>query len=252
MELTYDQVVARATQQKITTLSCISNEIGGDLTGTAQWTCFPLKDLLNEAGVKPGAIKVKFHAADDYEDSIFIDRALNPNTVLVVAMNGQPLPDDHGGPVRMIVPGIYGMKNVKWLQDIEVTDENFQGYWQTRGWSDLAMNQIWGRIDEPIAKTYPPGPMVATGIASAGDRGITRVEVSLDEGQTWADATLEPSINPPLTWVRWAYPFDATPGTIKMRMRATDGTGQVMSEDDRPPLPDGATGWPSRQFKVKS
>lgn len=251
LELSYDEVVARSTELKITTLSCISNELNGDLAGTALWTGFPLKTLLDEAGVQTGAVDLKFRAADDYEDSILLERGLDPDTIVVTGMNGAPLRDDHGFPARMIVPGIYGMKNVKWLNEIEVVGEDFQGYWQTRGWSDSAIHQIWGRIDAPTGSDNEPGPLVAAGVASAGDRGIDRVEVSLDDGATWADATLEPAINPPFTWVRWAYPFTAEPGTTyKMKIRATDGTGQVMSEERRSPLPDGATGWPSRQFKT--
>jgi len=252
LELTYDQVVARSTEQKITTLSCISNELNGDLTGTALWSGFSLKTLLEEAGVQTGAIDLKFKAADDYEDSIPLERGLDPDTIVVTGMNGAPLRDDHGFPARMIVPGIYGMKNVKWLNEVEVVGEDFQGYWQTRSWSDSAVNQIWGRIDEPHGDDNESGPKVATGLASAGDRGINRVEISLDDGATWADATLEPALNPPFTWVRWAYQFTAEPDTTyKLKMRATDGTGAVMSEEDRSPLPDGATGWPHRQFKTK-
>ena len=252
LELTYDEVVARSTEQKITTLSCISNELNGDLTGTALWTGFPLKTLLEEAGVQPGAVDLKFKAADDYEDSVPLERGLDPDTIVVTGMNGAPLRDDHGFPARMIVPGIYGMKNVKWLNEVEVVGEDFQGYWQTRGWSDSAVNQIWGRIDTPEGNDNEPGPMAAAGLASAGDRGISRVEVSLDDGATWADATLEAALNPPFTWVRWAYQFTADPGaTYKMKMRATDGAGQVMLEERNPPLPDGATGWPSRSFKTK-
>ncbi len=251
LELTYDEVVAMSTTAKITTLSCISNTLNGDLTGTAQWTGFPLLDLLNRAGVQSGVIDVKFKAADDYEDSIPLDRALDPDTTVVVSMNGLPLRDDHGYPARMIVPGIYGMKNVKWLQEIELVGEDFMGYWQTRGWSDSAQNQVWGRIDQPPGGKIDPGPFVAAGIASAGDRDISRVELSFDDGETWADATLEPSLNPPFTWVRWAYPFEAVSGKYKMKMRATDGSGQVMDEKERQPLPDGATGWPRRSFEVR-
>jgi hypothetical protein len=164
-------------------------------------------------------------------------------------MNGSPLRDDHGYPVRMIVPGIYGMKNVKWLQEIELVNEDFMGYWQTRSWSDTAINQIWGRIDRPTAD-IDAGPFVAAGVASAGDRDISRVEVSLDDGETWADAVLEPSLNPPFTWVRWAFPFEATPGKYKIRMRATDGNGVLMIQKEEPPLPDGASGWPRKSFEV--
>jgi DMSO/TMAO reductase YedYZ molybdopterin-dependent catalytic subunit len=253
IELTYDDLVARATTQRITTLGCISNPLNGNLISTAQWAGLSLADLMNEAGIKQGAVKLKFHAADDYEDSVTIERGLNPNNLVVVGMNGAPLRDDHGFPARLIIPNIYGMKNVKWLDRIEVVDNDFQGYWETRGWSDDATFQIWGRIDQPDdGNTWKSGPNIATGIASAGARSISRVEISLDDGETWADATLEPSLNPPFTWVRWAYQFNAQPGKYTMVMRATDGTGAVMIKEDRDTLPDGATGWPRRHFKVEN
>jgi DMSO/TMAO reductase YedYZ molybdopterin-dependent catalytic subunit len=252
LELSYDDLVARAATQKITTLGCISNPLNGDLISTAQWTGVPLVDLLNEAGIKQGAVDLKFHAADDYEDSVPVERGMDPDNLVVVGMNGAPLRDDHGFPARLIIPNIYGMKNVKWLERIEVVDNDFKGYWETRGWSDDATCQIWGRIDQPHdGDTWKAGPNIATGVASAGDRSISRVEISLDDGETWADAILEPSLNPPFTWVRWAYPFDAQTGKYTMTMRATDGTGAVMIEEDRDTLPDGATGWPKRRFKVE-
>jgi len=251
LTLTYADLVRRATVKKITTLCCISNELNGDLIGTAEWTGVPLQSLLTEVGVRPEAIDLKFRCADDYEDSIPVARGMDPDTLVVIAMNGAPLPEDHGAPARLIVPGIYGMKNVKWVEEIEAVDEDFQGYWQTRGWNDAAPNQIWARIDLPgDGDTVRAGRAVAAGVASAGDRGIKRVEVSLDDGDTWADATLEPGINPPFTWIRWAFPFEATAGKHKMQVRATDGEGTVASEDRQPPLPDGATGWSTRTVKV--
>ncbi len=248
---TLDQLNALATTKKITTLGCISNTLNGDLVGTAEWQGIPLVQLLATAGVQPGVVDLKFHCADDYEDSIPLERAFDPDTMVVVGMNGAPLTDDHGAPARLIIPGIYGMKNVKWVERIDLVDEDFQGYWQTRGWSDPALYQIWGRIDYPDGDDLEPGPAVAAGMASAGDRGVSRVEVSLDDGETWADAILEPSINPPFTWVRWAFPFEAVSGDYRMKIRATDGEGTLAPEDERDPLPDGATGWPGRRFEVK-
>jgi DMSO/TMAO reductase YedYZ molybdopterin-dependent catalytic subunit len=251
LTFTYDDLVARSTTKRITTLCCISNTLNGDLISTAEWTGIPLVDLLNEAGVKPEAVDLKFHAADDYEDSVPVARGLDPDNLLVTGMNGEPLPDDHGFPARLIIPNIYGMKNVKWIDSIELVDNDFKGYWETRGWSDDATTQIWGRIDTPASgRDMKIGDLLATGVAVAGDRDISRVEISLDDGDTWADATLEPSLNPPFTWVRWKFAFDVPEGDYKLRLRATDGTGQVMSEDNRDPLPDGATGWPRRSFKV--
>lgn len=254
LELTYDQLMARATTQKITTLCCISNTLNGDLISTGLWTGVPLADLLNEAGVKPEAVDLKLHAADDYEDSFPVARGMDPDTMVVIGLNGEPLTDDHGFPTRLIVPGIYGMKNVKWLQSIELVDKDFKGYWESRGWSDTAVNQVWARIDYPgDGDKVAPGPVIAAGMASAGDRDISRVEISLDDGDTWADATIEPSLNPPFTWVRWAFPFDAVADTsYVMRVRATDGAGAVAIEQEQDPLPDGATGWPRRRFKPKS
>ena len=250
--LTHDQLVERATTRKITTLGCISNELNGDLIGTAEWIGVPLMELLTEAGVQDGAIDVVLHAADDYEDSVPVANALDPDTLIVIGMNGTLLPDDHGYPARLIVPGIFGMKNVKWLDRITLVDEDFKGYWQTRGWADDAPYQIWGRIDYPTSRVAP-GLAWASGVASAGDRDVVRVEVSTDNGDTWADAQIEPSINPPLTWVRWIHQFEAIDGTdFNLVIRATDGTGAVMDETNRSPLPIGATGWPRRYIKVEA
>ncbi|MGI9253781.1 MAG: molybdopterin-dependent oxidoreductase, partial [Thermomicrobiales bacterium] len=236
--------------KRITTLACISNDINGDLIGTAEWTGVTLGDLLADAGVKEGAVDLVFSAADDYQDSITLERALDPETMLVTGMNGAPLTDDHGFPVRMIVPGIYGMKNVKWLESIELVDTDFQGFWQTRGWSEPAPYQIWGRIDTPASgANVPKGPAVAAGMASAGDRGIERVEVSLDGGTSWADAELEPPINGPFTWVRWRFGF-AAEADGELIVRITDGEGTVAPQQERPPLPDGATGWPTRRITI--
>jgi DMSO/TMAO reductase YedYZ molybdopterin-dependent catalytic subunit len=251
LTLSYDDLMARKRVRNITTLSGITNELNGDLAGTAEWSGIPLRELLEEARIDPTTVDVVFHAADGYDDSIPFATAMDPNTLLVTGMNGQPLPPDHGFPARIIVPPIYGMKNVKWVQKIEPVNQNYMGYWQTRGWSDTALYQIWGRIDTPASgEQLSPGPAVIAGVAAAGNRGILRVEISLDEGQSWADAELEPSINPNFTWVRWAFPFDAAAGIYKMLMRATDGQGMVAPSDDNPPLPNGATGWPARTIRV--
>jgi DMSO/TMAO reductase YedYZ molybdopterin-dependent catalytic subunit len=253
LNLTYEDLVARATTTNTTTLCCISNELNGDLVGTAEWTGVPLADLLREAGVQDTAIDLKLSCADDYEDSFPVAIGNDPNVLVVVGMNGEPLTPDHGYPARLIVPPIYGMKNVKWVQRIEAVAEDFLGYWQTRGWDDVATYQIWGRIDTPTRQdVLAPGPAIAAGVASAGDRGISRVELSLDDGETWADATLEPSINPPFTWVRWVFPFEAAGEAVKLTMRATDGDGIVGTSQQRPPLPAGATGWPWRSVKVEA
>jgi DMSO/TMAO reductase YedYZ molybdopterin-dependent catalytic subunit len=248
---TLDELVQRSVTRNITTLSCISNELNGDLAGTAEWTGIPLRELLEEVGINPSTVDLVFRAADGYDDSIPFATAMSPSTMLVTAMNGEPLPSDHGGPARIIVPPIYGMKNVKWLEQIEAVDVDYKGYWQTRGWSDPAPYQIWGRIDTPASGSeVPAGEVLVAGVAAAGNRGILRVEISTDDGQTWGDAELEPSINPNFTWVRWVFPLQATSGNVTVLMRATDGEGTVAPIERQPPLPDGATGWPDRTIRV--
>ena len=249
LTFTLDDLTALATTKKITTLCCISNEINGDLISTAEWQGVPLVDLLTQAGVQASAVDLKFTAADDYHDSIPVAIGQDPNVLLVVGMNGAPLPDDHGYPARLIIPPIYGMKNVKWLRKIEPVQADYIGYWQEQGWSDDAHYQIWGRIDYPAGK-IAAGPDYVCGVASAGDRGVQQVEVTFDDGQTWANAELEPPLNDRFTWVRWALPFNAVAGETKIKVRVTDGTGVVMQQKQQPPIPDGATGWPSRKFEV--
>lgn len=251
--LNYDQLTARATTKKITTLQCISNELNGDLISTGEWTGTPLAELLKEAGVDVQKTKdLKLKAADDYEESFPLAVGLDPDTLVVTGLNGQPLGHDHGYPARLIVPGIYGMKNVKWIEHIQAIDSDFQGFWEDQGWSDSAICQIWGRIDYPSSGAkLPAGSQIACGVASAGDRGISRVEVSFDKGSTWTDAKLEPALNPPFTWVRWALPFSAAKGDHTITIRVTDGKGAVMDEKNRAPLPNGATGWPKRSFSIK-
>ena len=250
LSLTYDQLRQRPAQTKITTLCCISNELNGDLISTGEWTGFPLRELLQEAGIDLSrTVDIRLLCADDYEESFPLAVAMDPDTLVVTELNGAPLDADHGFPCRLIVPNIYGMKNVKWLERIEAVDTDILGFWETRGWSDEAVCQIWGRIDFPRqGDEVAAGPLLAAGMAAAGDRGIYRVEVSLDGGTTWAAATLEPPLNEPLTWVRWAFPFDARPGEQTLMIRAIDGDGALMDETRRPPLPDGATGWPTRTF----
>jgi len=252
LTLTLDDLLAREQVQRITTLGCISNELNGDLISTGEWSGIPLAALLEEVGPMPSVVDLRFEAADDYEDSIPLAQAMDPDNLLVLGLNGKPLTDDHGFPARLIVPAIYGMKNVKWIRRIELVDVDFKGYWQSRGWSDPAPYQIWGRIDTPASgESSAPGIIVAAGVAFAGDRGVERVECSIDGGTTWWEAELESALNPPFTWVRWETGFEAT-SDVDLWIRITDGEGTVAPQAERPPLPDGATGWPARQVKVRS
>jgi hypothetical protein len=173
--------------EQYVTLQCISNFVGGDLVGTAKWTGVPLRAVLARAGgVAPRAVRVAFHAVSGYTDSLPVAKALDPATMVAYGMNDQSLPRAHGYPARIIVPGIYGMKNVKWLQRIEVVDYDYRGYWQrSDGWDNIAQIKLASRIDVPAEMSAVDGEIVVAGVAWAGDRGIRRVEVSADDGRTW-------------------------------------------------------------------
>src|SRR6266849_4756747 len=151
--LSYQEVLALPMQKQYESMMCISNDVGGPYMSNALWAGVPLVDLLQRAGVKPGASKVVFHAVDNYTDSIHLSKALEPTTLMAVYMNGVPVPENHGFPARMLVPGIYGMKHCKWLTRIEVVNYDYRGYWQQRGWSDAAPIRMTARIDTPLDGT---------------------------------------------------------------------------------------------------
>jgi len=240
----YDQLRARPSVQRVTTLECISNDVGGNYMSTGQWTGFALRDLLAEVGLQPSASHLVLRAADDYSDSIPLVAAMHPYTMLVYDLNGAPLPNEHGYPLRLIVPGIFGMKNAKWLKSIEAINTDYSGYWQQRGWSNVATVQTMSRIDVPTdsgSVTAGTAAMVG-GVAFAGDRGISRVELSTDGGHTWGAADIQP---PPssLTWVIWTRSWTpAKAGDYTLVVRAWDGKGTPQDANDQDPLPDGATG----------
>ena len=250
--LTYDQLLDLEAVEQLHTLECISNYVGGDLISTALWTGVPLRDLLDRAQVKPGAYDVAFTSVDGYTDSIPIAKAMEDRTLVAYLMNGKTVPQDHGYPARMLVPNIYGMKNVKWIRTIEVVNYDFIGYWQQQGWSDAAPVNTNARIDLPSRNIrWTGGAIMVAGIAFAGARGISKVELSSDGAKTWAPASLEAPIGA-LAWTRWR--FDWTPtgaGPVKIIVRATDGTGNAETPIGRPPYPDGATGYDSLDVTIQ-
>ena len=247
----YDELLDMEAVERPHTLECISNEIGGDLISTAVWAGVPMADLLARAGPKAGAYDVVLTSVDGYNDSIRIAKALDPDTLVAYLMNGVTLPEEHGYPVRALIPGIYGMKNVKWLGRMEVVTFDFQGYWMERGWSDVAAYNTHVRIDTPTGSPRPvDGVVTVAGIAFAGQRGISKVEVSTDGGRTWSEAALEA---PPgrHTWRRWRYAWTpAGPARYRLVARATDGTGQAQTSVKRPPFPDGSTGYHAVEVSV--
>lgn len=246
LRLTYDELKTLPAVQQYTTLECISNEVGGDLISNALWKGVRLKTLLERAGVKAKAKKVVFTCADGYSTGIPLEKALHPDTLLAYEMNDVPLPTDHGFPLRLINPGHYGMKNPKWITGIELVDHDFKGYWERRGWSDEAKVKTMSRIDVPLgSSTIKIGKQPIAGIAFAGDRGIQQVEVSTDDGRTWQKALVKKALSP-YTWVLWAFGWEpkdpAMHGRFMIKVRATDGKGQVQTAEVAPPLPDGASG----------
>jgi len=250
--LSYQDLLALPMQQQYESMMCVSNEVGGQYMSNALWEGVRLKQLLQRAGVKPGAIKVVFYAADDYSDSIHLDKALEPTTVLAVRMNGATLPQEHGFPVRMLVPGIYGMKHCKWLTHIEVVKDDYQGYWQQRGWSDAAPIRMTARIDAPLIGVDVPAKKTTyiAGVAFSGNKGISEVDVSLDAGKTWQRATLKRPLSD-LTWVLWEYLWQPTTrGTYTLVVRAIDMEGNVQDPRQAPPAPDGSSGYDGFDISV--
>jgi DMSO/TMAO reductase YedYZ molybdopterin-dependent catalytic subunit len=250
MELTYDQLRALPASEGYYTLMCISNEIGGDLWGNAFWRGVKLKYLLEQAGVHTDAFKAVFSAADDYRDSVKLDRALHPDALLAWEMNGEPLKKEHGFPARLLIPGIYGMKNVKWLTGINIVADDFRGFWQNQGWDDAAPYQTESRIDVPrYRQSIPAGPLAVAGVAYAGDRGIQSVDVSTDGGRSWQPAQVKPGLSP-YTWQLWRADVQVDQSARDVRVRATDGQGHPQIRESNPPFPSGATGYHSVTIAV--
>jgi DMSO/TMAO reductase YedYZ molybdopterin-dependent catalytic subunit len=239
--LTYDELKALPSVEQYTTLECIDNQVGGNLIGNALWRGVRMKDLLSRANVQQGVIDIALRASDDYTDSLSLERAMNEATLLVYEMNGKPLTKEHGFPLRLLVPGIFGMKNVKWITKIEAVDFDFKGYWQKRGWDDRAEYKTMSRIDAPDDKVK--GQAIIAGIAFAGDRGVSKVEVSVDNGKSWEVAEIKPALSP-YSWVLWQKAWTPeTAGDYSIKVRATDGQGVLQTSQITSPDPSGATGY---------
>lgn len=252
MTLSYSDILLRDTTEMASTLECISNSVGGSYISNTIWTGFPLHELLEEAGLQDGVVDIRMEAADGYSESIPLAEAMQDDTMLVYLMDGEPLTDEHGAPLRLIVPNIYGMKNVKWITKIEPVDFDYMGYWQERDWSDVATVLTMSRIDTVLpGKDVPLGKTLRLGgVAFAGDRGISKVELSLDDGETWNEAQLS-EVPSGRTWRLWRYDFLAEElGIYRLVVRATDGDGVLQDETERRALPDGSTGWHRSWFEV--
>jgi DMSO/TMAO reductase YedYZ molybdopterin-dependent catalytic subunit len=228
------------------TLSCVSNRVGGDLVGNARWLGVPLTEILNRAGVQDGAEQLVGHSVDGFTVGFPVEAAFDGREALVaVGMNGEPLPIEHGFPARLVVAGLYGyVSATKWLSSIELTGwDEFDAYWIPRGWSKEAPIKTQSRIDTPQSNArFDSGPRQVAGVAWAPTRGISKVEVQLGEGADWVEAELSESLSDN-TWLQWAVEWDAPAGDHQLQVRATDGEGNLQTDEVRPPAPDGATGW---------
>lgn len=243
--ISYADLVAREVSQRWVTLNCVSNQVGGDLVGNAWWSGVRIADLLAEAGVDPEADCVLQTSEDGWTCGTPLAAMLDGDreAMLAVAMNGRPLPIDHGFPVRTIVPGLYGYVSAcKWVVDWEVTRfEDVTAYWTERGWGEMGPVKIASRIDVPRSgEEVPAGEVVLGGAAWFQHTGISAVEVSVDGGE-WQAASLgeAPSTD---TWVQWRAEVDVEPGDHEVRVRATGADGEVQTSVERDVLPDGATG----------
>ncbi|MEV0153614.1 molybdopterin-dependent oxidoreductase [Micromonospora sp. NPDC050686] len=245
IELSFADLLARPLVERYVTLACVSNEVGGDLIGNARWLGVPIRELLDEAQPEEGADQVVGRSVDGWTcgtpTAVLRD---GRDALLAVGMNGEPLPVEHGFPVRMVVPGLYGYVSAcKWVTELELTSfADFDAYWVPRGWSAQGPIKTQARIDTPRrGNRLTAGPVTVAGVAWAQHRGIRRVEVRVDDGP-WQEATLAPTASVD-TWVQWSWRWPATPGDHTLQVRATDAAGDTQTDQRRPVAPDGATGW---------
>jgi DMSO/TMAO reductase YedYZ molybdopterin-dependent catalytic subunit len=231
-----------------TTLMCISNGLDAGLMSNAVWRGIPMAELLNAAAPLPGAARVKLYGVDNYSDTLPLEKAMEPTTLIAFKMNGETLPHRHGFPARVIVPGYFGEKHVKWLTRIEITRGDAKGFYETQGWGPNFIVPTRSRIDVPANETWVKlaganKGIPMNGVAYGGDRGISRVEVSLDDGDSWEEARITyPGTK--LTWALWEYdwkPDEADDYTLVVR--ATDGNGEVQKFEEDREFTSGITGF---------
>lgn len=246
VEITFAELLALPLEEHVTTLTCVSNEVGGNLIGNALWLGYPIRLLLERAKPTAGADMVLSTSQDGWTASTPLEALTDPDraSILAVGMNGEPLPQQHGFPVRMVVPGLYGyVSATKWVTELKVTTfAEDVAYWSTRGWTERGPIKTGSRIDTPRSGArVDAGRTAIAGMAWAQHTGIAKVEVRVDEGD-WVEATLGDGVGTD-TWRQWSYAWDAASGSHSVEVRATDTTGATQTSDEAPPAPDGATGW---------
>ncbi|MDQ1175940.1 molybdopterin-dependent oxidoreductase [Microbacterium sp. SORGH_AS_0421] len=250
--LRWDDLVALPQKETVATLACVSDEVGGSLIGNARWLGVPLRDILERAKPTAEADMVLSHSVDGFTASTPLEALTDGrDALLAIGMNGEPLPIEHGFPVRMVVPGLYGyVSATKWVSELEVTRyDRAEGYWTSRGWSERGPVKLQSRIDVPRSGArVGAGDTVIAGVAWQTHVGVSGVEVQIDDGP-WQAATLATAISAD-TWVQWSLPWNATSGSHTIRCRAISADGQTQTSDVAAPAPDGATGWDERTVSV--
>ncbi|MGO2049397.1 MAG: molybdopterin-dependent oxidoreductase [Microbacterium sp.] len=253
VELSFQDILDMGLDEYAITLTCVSNEVGGELVGNAMWLGVPLRDVLAQAGPQSGADMVLSTSVDGYTASTPLSALTDDglDAILAVAMNGEPLPLEHGFPVRMVVPGLYGyVSATKWLTELKVTTfADDEAYWTPRGYSAEAPIKFSSRVDTPkIGEAIDAGRVPIAGVAWAQTVGIDRVEVQIDDGD-WVPATLSNPINED-TWVQWFMDWEATPGTHYVAVRAVNKNGDLQVEERAPIAPNGSSGWQRSLIRV--
>jgi len=252
VELDLDELVALGLVEHDTTLNCVSNEVGGGLVGTARWTGVPLPTVLALARPLAGATQLVGRSSDGWTAGFPTELAATPGALVAVGMNGESLPQLHGWPARLVVPGLYGyVSATKWLTELELTTwEGFDAFWIERRWAKEGPIKLASRVDVPAFGTIVPvGPLRTAGVAWGPDRGIARVEVRVDEGP-WQDASLSDPLGTS-TWVQWVAEVMLSEGRHDIQVRAYDGDGVRQLPGPRPVLPDGAEGWHRRGVRAE-
>lgn len=253
VRLTFQDLFDADLIESHVTLTCVSNPVGGNLAGNAKWLGLPIREVLKRARPKDGADMVLSTSIDGFSASTPLEVLQDDrDAMLAIGMNGEPLPLEHGYPVRMVVPGLYGFVSAtKWVVDLEVTRfADSKAYWTQRGWSERGPIKTMARVEVPksFAKV-PAGRVAIGGTAWAQTRGITKVEVQIDNNP-WAEAVLSTEASL-ITWRQWSFDWEATPGPHYIKVRATDGTGEVQTDQRADPVPDGASGWQSVMVTVE-
>ncbi|MFD6054111.1 molybdopterin-dependent oxidoreductase [Agromyces sp. NPDC060279] len=249
--LGWDELLALPLEEHAVTLACVSNEVGGSLIGNATWLGYPIAALLDRAGVSADADMVLSRSIDGFTAGTPLEVLRDGRAALLaIGMNGEPLPAEHGFPVRLVVPGLYGyVSATKWVTALEVTRfDRARAYWTDRGWSERGPVKLSSRIDVP-REPVGAGPVVVAGVAWYQHVGVARVEVRVDGG-AWREAELASAISDD-TWVQWRWTWDASPGSHELQVRAVGSDGTVQTSEERPPAPDGATGLDRRVVEVR-